>query len=194
MVETILELCSKRVPEAFPHINEIQVLTPMHRGEAGTINLNQQLQKVLNQSKGGIEAGSFMFKPKDKVMHLKNNYEKDVFNGDIGIVQDVIKSENRVLVDYDGRIVEYDILELDELTLAYTISVHKSQGSEYAAVIIALTTAHFPLLQRNLLYTAMTRGKNLVIIVGSSNALKIALNNNKTSLRLSGLKQKLMSP
>ena len=194
VVETILELCSKRVPEAFPHINEIQVLTPMHRGEAGTINLNQQLQKVLNQSKGGIEAGSFMFKPKDKVMHLKNNYEKDVFNGDIGIVQDVIKSENRVLVDYDGRIVEYDILELDELTLAYTISVHKSQGSEYAAVIIALTTAHFPLLQRNLLYTAMTRGKNLVIIVGSSNALKIALNNNKTSLRLSGLKQKLMSP
>jgi exodeoxyribonuclease V alpha subunit len=192
VVETILELCSKRVPKAFPHIDEIQVLTPMHRGEAGTINLNQQLQRVLNQSKGGIEAGSFTFKPNDKVMHLKNNYEKDVFNGDIGIVHEVIKSESRVLVDYDGRIVEYDILELDELTLAYTISVHKSQGSEYAAVIIALTTAHFPLLQRNLLYTAMTRGKNLVIIVGSSNALKIALNNNKTALRLSGLKQKLM--
>ena len=194
VVETILELCSKRVPKAFPHIDEIQVLTPMHRGEAGTINLNQQLQRVLNQSKGGIEAGSFTFKPNDKVMHLKNNYEKDVFNGDIGIVYEVIKSESRVLVDYDGRIVEYDILELDELTLAYTISVHKSQGSEYAAVIIALTTAHFPLLQRNLLYTAMTRGKNLVIIVGSSNALKIALNNNKTALRLSGLKQKLRIP
>ncbi|MCD4723164.1 MAG: ATP-dependent RecD-like DNA helicase [Desulfobacula sp.] len=192
VVETILELCSKRVPKAFPHIDEIQVLTPMHRGEAGTINLNQQLQRVLNQSKGGIEAGGFTFKPNDKVMHLKNNYDKDVFNGDIGIVHEVIKSESRVLVDYDGRIVEYDILELDELTLAYTISVHKSQGSEYAAVIIALTTAHFPLLQRNLLYTAMTRGKNLVIIVGSSNALKIALNNNKTALRLSSLKQKLM--
>jgi len=191
VVETILELCSKRIPKAFPHIDEIQVLTPMHRGEAGTINLNQQLQRVLNQSKGGIEAGGIKFKPNDKVMHLKNNYEKDVFNGDIGIVHDIIEPENKVLVDYDGRIVEYDILELDELTLAYTISVHKSQGSEYAAVIIALTTAHFPLLQRNLLYTAMTRGKRLVIIVGSSKALELALNNNKTVLRLSGLKQKL---
>jgi exodeoxyribonuclease V alpha subunit len=127
-------------------------------------------------------------------MHLKNNYEKEVFNGDIGIVHEVMKSENKVLVNYDGRIVEYDVLGLDELTLAYTISVHKSQGSEYGAVIIALTTAHFPLLQRNLLYTAMTRGKHLVIIVGSSKALKMALNNNKTALRLSGLKQKLMMP
>lgn len=193
VVETILELCSKRVPKAFPHIDEIQVLTPMHRGEAGTINLNQQLQKVLNKSREGIEARDIMFKLNDKVMHLKNNYEKDVFNGDIGIVHEVIKSENKILVDYDGRIVEYDILELDELTLAYTISVHKSQGSEYGAVIIALTTAHFPLLQRNLLYTAMTRGKNLVIIVGSSKALKMALNNNKTALRLSDLKQKLIN-
>ncbi len=194
VVETILELCSKRIPDAFPHIDEIQVLTPMHRGEAGTINLNQQLQKVLNQSEGGLMSRDILFKPNDKVMHLKNNYEKDVFNGDIGIVHEVIKTENKVLVNYYGRIVEYDILELDELTLAYTISVHKSQGSEYSAVIIALTTAHFPLLQRNLLYTAMTRGKHLVIIVGSSKALKMALNNNKTALRLSGLKEKLMLP
>lgn len=193
VVETILELCSKRIPKAFPHIDEIQVLTPMHRGEAGTINLNQQLQRVLNQSVGGMDARGLLFKPNDKVMHLKNNYEKDVFNGDIGTIYEVIKSENKVLVDYDGRIVEYDILELDELSLAYAISVHKSQGSEYAAVIIALTTAHFPLLQRNLLYTAMTRGKRLVIIVGSSKALELALNNNKTGLRLTGLKQKLMA-
>jgi exodeoxyribonuclease V alpha subunit len=193
VVETILELCSTRIPKAFPHIAEVQVLTPMHKGEAGTINLNQQLQRVLNKSDGGIEARGITFKANDKVMHLKNNYDKDVFNGDIGIVHEVIKSESRVLVDYDGRIVEYDILELDELTLAYTISVHKSQGSEYAAVIIALTTAHFPLLQRNLLYTAMTRGKNLVIIVGSSKALELALSNNKTDLRLTGLKEKLMS-
>lgn len=194
VVETILELCSKRIPNAFPHIDEIQVLTPMHRGEAGTINLNQQLQRVLNPSREGIDARGIVFKPNDKVMHLKNNYEKDVFNGDIGIVHEVLKSEGRVRVNYDGRIVEYDLLELDELTLAYTISVHKSQGSEYAAVIVALTTAHFPLLQRNLLYTAMTRGKHLVIIVGSTRALELALNNNKTALRLTGLKQKLMSP
>ncbi|MCF6248036.1 MAG: ATP-dependent RecD-like DNA helicase, partial [Desulfobacula sp.] len=187
IVDTILELCSQRIPRAFPHINDIQVLTPMHRGEAGTINLNQQLQRVLNTAKDGMAARGMIFKPDDKVMHLKNNYDKDVFNGDIGIVHEVLKSENKVLVSYDNRIVEYDILELDELTLAYTISVHKSQGSEYQAVIIALTTAHFPLLQRNLLYTAMTRGKNLVIIVGSSKALEIALNNNRTDLRLSGL-------
>jgi len=192
VVETILELCASRIKNAFPHIDEIQVLTPMHKGEAGTINLNQQLQKVLNDTPGGIETRGFIFKPNDKVMHLKNNYEKDVFNGDIGIVQDVIKSESKVLVNYDGRIVEYDILELDELALAYTISVHKSQGSEYSAVVIALTTAHFPLLQRNLLYTAITRGKNLVIVVGSTRALEIALNNNKTDLRCSGLKEKLM--
>ncbi len=191
VVETILELCSKRIPKAFPLVDEVQVLTPMHRGEAGTINLNQQLQKVLNPSPGGIKSRGILFKPNDKVMHLKNNYEKDVFNGDIGVVHEVIKSEGKVRVDYDGRIVEYDLLELDELTLAYTISVHKSQGSEYTAVIIALTTAHFPLLQRNLLYTAMTRGKRLVIIVGSSRALEIALNNNKTTLRLTGLKEKL---
>jgi exodeoxyribonuclease V alpha subunit len=193
VVETILELCSKRIPAAFPHIDEVQVLTPMHKGEAGTINLNQQLQAVLNDAKEGVENRGLTFKPGDKVMHLKNNYEKDVFNGDIGLVQEVSKSEGLVLVDYDGRIVSYDLLELDELTLAYTISVHKSQGSEYAAVIIALTTAHFPLLQRNLLYTAMTRGKHLVIIVGASRALEIAFENNKTAQRLSGLREKLMA-
>ncbi len=193
VVETILELCSERIPKAFPHIDEIQVLTPMHRGEAGTINLNQQLQTALNNSKGGINANGFRFKKNDKVMHLKNNYDKDVFNGDIGVIHEVVPAENRVFVDYEGRIVEYDILELDELTLAYTISVHKSQGSEYSAVIIALTTAHFPLLQRNLLYTAMTRGKHLVIIVGSTRALELALKNNKTALRLSGLKEKLQA-
>ncbi|MCG8643828.1 MAG: ATP-dependent RecD-like DNA helicase [Desulfobacterales bacterium] len=193
VVQTILELCSKRIPKAFPHIDEIQVLTPMHRGDAGTINLNQQLQALLNPSADGIHSGGFVFKSKDKVMHLKNNYEKDVFNGDIGIIHDVDKPRNSLVVDYDGRLVEYDILELDELSLAYTISVHKSQGSEYAAVVIALTTTHFPLLQRNLLYTAMTRGKQLVIIVGSSRALELALNNNKTDLRLSSLKDRLRS-
>ncbi len=195
--QTIIELCSKRIPKAFPHINEIQVLTPMHKGEAGTINLNQQLQKELNSddSKESIKSGNFTFMPGDKVMHLKNNYEKDVFNGDIGVVHEINsnESENKVLVNYDNRIVEYDILELDELGLAYAISVHKSQGSEYESVIIAMTNAHYPLLQRNLLYTAITRGKNLVIIVGSSKAFETAFNNNKTNLRFSGLKEKLMS-
>lgn len=193
VVETILELCSKRIPQAFPHIDEIQVLTPMHRGEAGTINLNQQLQAVLNPSPGGIESRGFTFKLRDKVMHLKNNYEKEVFNGDIGVVHEVLGSEGKLRVDYDGRIVSYELLELDELTLAYAISVHKSQGSEYGAVIIALTTAHFPMLQRNLLYTAMTRGRHLVIIVGPSRALELAFHNNKTLLRLSSLKERLLA-
>lgn len=192
VVKTVIELCAERVPKAFPNISEIQVLTPMHRGASGTINLNQQLQNALNTRTGGIDSRGFTFKPGDKVMHLKNNYEKDVFNGDIGTVTDVVKNKEYLVVDYDGRSVEYDILELDELSLAYAISVHKSQGSEYEAVIIALTLAHSPLLQRNLLYTAMTRGRHLVIIVGSSQALERALKNDKTFRRLTGLKQKLM--
>ncbi len=163
----------------------------MHRGEAGTINLNQQLQAVMNDRPGGIEARGTLFKPGDKVMHLKNNYEKEVFNGDIGRVTAVDKDQGKLVVDYDGRQVPYELLELDELTLAYAVSVHKSQGSEYDAVIVALTMPHFPLLQRNLLYTAMTRGKHLVIIVGSSRALETAFENNRTDLRLSGLKERL---
>jgi len=124
-------------------------------------------------------------------MHLKNNYQKDVFNGDIGVVDEVVASENRLVVDYEGRLVDYDIMELDELTLAYAVSVHKSQGSEYSAVVIAITTMHFPLRQRHLLYTAMTRGKHLVILVGSRRAVEIALNNNRTDFRLSGLSQRI---
>ncbi len=191
VADTICELCTQRIPKAFPHIRETQVLTPMHKGEAGTINLNQRLQAVLNDATGGIESHGHTFKPGDKVMHLKNNYEKEVFNGDIGRVTEVDRSAGQVLVDYEGRIVPYDLPELDELTLAYAVSVHKSQGSEYDAVIIALTTAHLPLLQRNLLYTAMTRGKFLVIIVGSTRAFKTAFDNNRTALRRSGLKERL---
>jgi exodeoxyribonuclease V alpha subunit len=191
---TILELCANRIPGAFPHITDFQVLTPMHRGEAGTINLNQQLQAVLNPGKTGIDSHGITFKPGDKVMHLKNNYDKEVFNGDIGQIIEVSKEDGTLVVDYDGRSVTYDLLDLDELTLAYAITVHKSQGSEYGAVIIALTMAHFPLLQRNLLYTALTRGKHLVIIVGSSRALHTAFENNRTRLRRSGLKDRLAIP
>jgi exodeoxyribonuclease V alpha subunit len=163
----------------------------MHRGEAGTINLNQQLQAVLNPGKGGIDSHGITFRSGDKVMHLKNNYEKEVFNGDIGQVTEVSRADGTLVVDYDGRSVTYDLLDLDELTLAYAVSVHKSQGSEYGAVIIALTMAHFPLLQRNLLYTALTRGKHLVILVGSSRAVHTAFENNRTRLRRSGLKDRL---
>lgn len=191
VVATITELCSGRIKNAFSHIDEIQVLTPMHRGEAGTINLNQKLQAAINPGPDGIEARGFIFRPGDKVMHLKNNYQKDVFNGDIGFVDEVVKSEGRLTVNYDGRLVDYELLELDELTLAYAISVHKSQGSEYSAVVVALTTVHYPLLQRNLLYTALTRGRDLVILVGSRRAVEIALANNRTDTRLSRLCHRL---
>ena len=193
VVKTILELCTKIIPTTYPNITDFQVLTPMHRGEAGTINLNQQLQAVLNPGKGGIDSHGITFKPGDKVMHLKNNYDKEVFNGDIGQVTEVSRADGTLVVDYDGRSVSYDLLDLDELTLAYAVSVHKSQGSEYGAVIIALTMAHFPLLQRNLLYTALTRGKHLVIMVGSSRAVHTAFENNRTRLRRSGLKDRLIS-
>jgi exodeoxyribonuclease V alpha subunit len=191
VVATIIELCANRIPRTFPHITDFQVLTPMHRGEAGTINLNQQLQAVLNPGKGGIDSHGITFRSGDKVMHLKNNYEKEVFNGDIGQVTEVSRADGTLVVDYDGRSVTYDLLDLDELTLAYAVSVHKSQGSEYGAVIIALTMAHFPLLQRNLLYTALTRGKHLVVMVGSSRAVHTAFENNRTRLRRSGLKDRL---
>jgi len=194
MVETILALCSKRIRKAFPHIDDIQVLTPMHKGNAGTVNLNRMLQSALNPAEGGIENKGSTFKTGDKVMHLKNNYEKDVFNGDIGTVLEAAKGEGRVSVDYYGRIVDYDVGELDDLTLAYTISVHKSQGSEYSAVIVALNSSHYPLLQRNLLYTAITRGKDLVILIGQKKALSTALTNNKSLLRRSGLRHRLQEP
>lgn len=191
VVDTILDLCGGRIRKAFPHIQEIQVLTPMHKGEAGTINLNQRLQEILNPSGIGLSAGGMTFRPGDKVMHLKNNYEKDVFNGDIGLVLDVSRTAGKLVVEYDGRMVAYELPELDELTLAYTISVHKSQGSEYSAVIVALTMNHRPLLQRNLLYTAITRGRSLVVIVGSKDAFETALANDRTMHRRSGLRQRL---
>ncbi len=192
VVNTIVELCSARIPKVFKHIDEIQVLTPMHKGEVGTINLNQVLQKVINKSPVTVETGLTTFRQGDKVMHLKNNYQKEVFNGDIGIITAIEKSRRTVTVDFEGREVEYDFIELDELTLAYTISVHKSQGSEYPAVVVPIMEQHYPLLQRNLLYTAMTRGKGLVIIVGTRKAVTIALNNDKPRQRLSTLDRRLM--
>jgi exodeoxyribonuclease V alpha subunit len=191
VVDIIAELCRSRITKAFGYIDEIQVLTPMHRGEVGTIHLNQVLQHTLNPGSHGIETRNGIFKTGDKVMHLKNNYQKDVFNGDIGVICRMDKSESQLTVDYEGRAVVYAFSELTELSLAYAISVHKSQGSEYEAVIIPVMAQHFPLLQRNLLYTAMTRGKELVILIGTPSALSMALHNDKPRQRLSGLREKL---
>jgi exodeoxyribonuclease V alpha subunit len=195
VVSIIVELCSRTIPKLFDFdsVHEVQVLTPMHKGAVGTTNLNQILQKVLNPNPVMMETGGNTFKPGDKVMHLKNNYLKEVFNGDIGTISAIDRKEEVLLVDYYGRIVTYDFAEMNEISLAYAISVHKSQGSEYPAVILPIMPQHFMLLQRNLLYTAITRGKNLVIIIGTKKALTIALKNNKPKKRLSGLAFRLMS-
>lgn len=194
VVETIKTLCSNSIPHRFGYdpIRDIQVLTPMHKGLIGTINLNQELQKILNPGNVGMESMGFTYKKDDKVMHLKNNYEKDVFNGDIGTISSIDNQTRQVTVDYEGRTVVYEAEEMHELSLAYAISVHKSQGSEYPVVIVPLLTQHYIMLQRNLLYTAMTRGKNLVILIGTRKALSTAVNNDKPRERLSGLARKLI--
>ena len=189
----IVQLCRDELPAKFnlDPIHDIQVLTPMHRGPVGTINLNQLLQKVLNPQPVLMEALGNSFKTGDKVMHLINNYQKEVYNGDIGIIRRVDRQQSEISVDYYGRTVLYAANELDQLTTAYAISVHKSQGSEYPAVIVPLVTQHYVLLQRNLLYTAMTRGKKLVILIGTRKALHIALKNDKPHRRLSRLADRL---
>ena len=194
VVATILELCNKTVPERFNFdpVHEVQILTPMHKGVIGTTHLNQVLQKALNPNPVIIETRGSTFKIGDKVMHLKNNYQKEVFNGDIGTIRTVDVKENVFSVDFYGRTVNYDFTEMDEISLAYAISVHKSQGSEYPAVILPIMTQHYVLLQRNLLYTAITRGKKLVILIGTKKALAIALKNDTPKKRLSGLAFRLM--
>jgi len=190
---TIAQMCAERIPERFhlDPVRDIQVITPMHKGDAGTINLNRVLQRRLNHQAGRSGRSQGAFHAGDKVMHLKNNYQKDVFNGDIGTVEAIDGKSGGIAVNYDGRTIGYDTAELDELTLAYAISVHKSQGSEYPAVILPLFTQHYALLQRNLLYTAITRGKQLVVIVGSTRAIDIALANDKPHHRLTGLARRL---
>ena len=199
VAETIVTLCKERIPEKFSFnaVDDIQVITPMHKGITGTMNLNRLLQKELNGAEDKIEFGSILFKKGDKVMHLVNNYQKEVFNGDIGKISEISVEEKKLSVeypDYSGiRVVDYSFDEIDELTLAYAISVHKSQGSEYPAVIMVLMPQHYPLLQKNLLYTGMTRGKKLLILVGTKTAIEQALLNNQSSLRYTGLCSRLLN-
>jgi exodeoxyribonuclease V alpha subunit len=195
VVSAIVDLCSKKLPELFGlnPVNDIQVLTPMHKGVAGTMNLNRQLQSALNKNPGTLSSGNNRFKIGDKVMHLKNNYQKDVFNGDSGTITRMDKSDDLLCVDFYGRNVEYSLEEMDELALGYAISVHKSQGSEYPAVVLPMITQHYIMLQRNLLYTGITRAKKYVVLVGTKKALAIAVKNNKPQLRCSGLADRLYS-
>jgi exodeoxyribonuclease V alpha subunit len=189
----ILELMQKKIPERYgldPFL-EIQVLTPMYKGQVGAEYLNGLLQAGLNPESAGLQRGTRLFKIGDKVMQIRNNYDKEVFNGDLGRIAKIDREDQELLVNYDGRFVAYDFSELDELTLAYAISVHKSQGNEYPAVILPVMTQHFILLQRNLIYTAVTRAKRLIVLVGTKKALAIGIKNDKTQQRYSALKERL---
>lgn len=193
VLSTILELCCDRIPNRFhlDPVRDIQVLTPMHKGVVGTKNLNRVLQQALNPRKEGIERMGYHFKRGDRVMQIRNNYTKDVFNGDIGTVQGIDRHAKKVTVSYDGRAVGYELFELDELVLAYAVSVHKSQGSEYGAVVLPVMTQHYVLLQRNLIYTGVTRAKKLVVLIGMQQALAIALRNDRPQKRLTRLRDRL---
>lgn len=171
----------------------IQVLTPMHRGLLGTINLNRELQALLNSSGAALERGAPALRWGDKVMQLRNNYDKGVFNGDLGRIVGVDGETGSIKIDFLDRLVEYDSDELDEISLAYATSVHKSQGSEYPVVVIPLHTSHYLLLHRSILYTAVTRGKKLVVIVGSRKALAMAIRNFRVEKRNTGLREKLVA-
>ena len=188
-LKVIMELVCDRVPKRFnlDSVEDIQVLSPMHKGVVGTENLNLQLQGALNPSKYELARGGKGLRLHDKVMQVRNNYEKEVFNGDIGRITAIDTERGEVTVTYEGRPVPYDYPELDEIALAYAISVHKSQGSEYPAVIMPILTQHYILLQRNLIYTAVTRGKRLVIMVGTRKALAMGVNNNKIMHRYTNL-------
>ncbi|MBN1615470.1 MAG: ATP-dependent RecD-like DNA helicase [Deltaproteobacteria bacterium] len=193
VLQVILDLVKNRIPRrfGFDPIDGIQVLTPMHKGQVGAGNLNVELQKVLNPGREGPLRGGRSFRVGDKVMQIRNNYGKDVFNGDIGRIVRFDDELQELTVSFDGRRVEYDYKELDEIVLAYACSVHKAQGSEYQAVVMPVLTQHYVLLQRNLLYTGVTRGKKLVVLIGTKRALAIAVRNDKTQKRYTLLRQRL---
>ncbi|MGO9526234.1 MAG: ATP-dependent RecD-like DNA helicase [Verrucomicrobiia bacterium] len=200
VLATIKTLCGERVPKkfGFDPMRDVQVLTPMHKGLCGSENLNRELQSTLNPSGPNVQRWGRTYRVGDRVMQIRNNYDKDVFNGDLGRVKKIDLIEQQVIVEVDelgskesSREIPYEFTDMDELLPAYAISVHKSQGNEYPCVIVPLLTQHFVLLQRNLLYTAITRGKKLVILIGSKKALAIAVRNNKTAARYSRLKDRL---
>ena len=194
VIARMLELVTDRIPSRF-HFDpktEIQVLTPMRRNQLGSENLNAVLQEALNPGGAtGLKRFGRQYRPGDRVLQIRNNYDKDVFNGDVGSIDRIDGEEQRVVVNYDGRRVDYEMDEMDEVDLAYACSVHKSQGSEYPAVVLLMTTQHYRLLQRNLLYTAMTRARKLVCLVGSWKAVNIAIRNDNVGGRRTSLRERL---
>ncbi|MDL1898948.1 AAA family ATPase, partial [Anaerolineae bacterium CFX7] len=192
----VVELVTTRIPQRFRMngVSDVQVLSPMHRGQAGVGELNAQLQTALNpptQGKRETRHGARVFRVGDKVLQTRNNYDKQIFNGDLGRIVEIDFEEQTVDIDFDGARVVYEFSELDELVHAFAMSVHKSQGSEYRAVVLPILTQHYMLLQRNLLYTAVTRAKQLVVIVGNKKAIGMAVRNNKIAQRNTRLAERL---
>jgi exodeoxyribonuclease V alpha subunit len=196
IVDTIAQLVSRRIPGKFGlnPVDQIQVLTPMNRGPLGTDNLNAVLRDLLNPEGVMVTRGGHSLRVGDKVMQVRNNYDLEVFNGDIGRVRAVDEVEQIVTVTVDGRDVVYDFGSIDELVLAYACSIHKSQGSEYPCVVIPLHTTHYVMLQRNLFYTALTRAKRLAILVGEERALRVAVSNKRVRPRFTRLAERLAAP
>ena len=196
----VLQIVGERIPKRFglDPFREVQVLTPMHKGGAGVQALNDLLQSALNprgrDSEHVIERFGVKYCPGDKVMQIENDYEKDVFNGDIGVIRSIDVEESSLVVNFQGRPIEYSSDDLDQLVLAYATTIHKSQGSEYPAVVIPILKQHWIMLQRNLLYTAVTRGKRLVVVVGEKQAVARAVKNADARVRWTSLEEKLRTP
>lgn len=192
IVKLIIGLVRDRLSKRYGYPpKEIQVLTPMQRGTVGASNLNIELQNALNPSGPSLTRGGFTFRQGDKVMQIRNNYDKNVFNGDIGYITAVDTNERTLTVTFDSRLVEYDVSELDELVLAYAVTIHKSQGSEFPVVVMPVTMKHYIMLQRNLIYTGITRAKKICVLVGTTKALAYAVHNQTVSKRNTKLKERL---
>lgn len=191
VVNLILHLLTNKIPSSFgmDPLSDVQVLVPTNKGVCGVINLNSRIQKMLNPGSAGLLHGNRWFRVGDKVIQLKNNYNKDIYNGDIGIIIRIDMELKEASIDYDGRKVDYSFYEMDEINHSYAISIHKSQGSEFKCVVIPLLTSHYMLLQRNLLYTALTRARELAILVGSKKAIGMAVNKNIVEKRYTSLKE-----
>ena len=191
-VDTIVKLVKERLPNAYKRpTSDIQVLTPMQRGVVGAANLNMALQTVLNPGQVSLNRSGYSFRQGDRVMQLRNNYDKEVFNGDLGYIEKVDMEDRTLFVCFDGRTVEYDVSELDELTLAYATTIHKSQGSEYPIVVMPVLMTHYVMLQRNLIYTGITRAKKICVLVGTKKALSFAIRNLSVLKRNTKLKERL---
>jgi len=190
--ETIVRLVKERLPRAYRESpDRIQVLTPMQRGVVGAANLNLLLQQALNPSGPSLGRGGYTYRQGDRVMQLCNNYAKEVFNGDLGYIREVDTEERTLKVDFDGKWVEYDVTELDELTLAYATTIHKAQGSEYPIVVMPVLMTHFVMLQRNLIYTGITRAKKICVLIGAMKALAYAVRNVSVLKRNTSLRERL---